>query len=865
MSTDLTDVYQCYDLVNEIKKKYIDIDEDVQQMGIFGYLGEVHANILQNSAQTAAENALEGLPTKAKFPRNVLNHAYSLGISTEATPANMNVLIFLPEERIIANLDTTNRFYIDHNTEINVEGHTFHFDYDIVIRRLVLPNKEVTYSAQYDMTEKNPISLITNPYIKAIGRFTLSNTKVIAIQTSIKQVKIETETISLYNTNPLQLKTFTFKIPKQLVTFTVKVEEGENTYILEPVYDGLVSQTNSKYINYSFITEDTIRCIFKKESYQPRTHSTVTITKYTCDGSQGNFTYVTNIQTTLTSTKYNYNNVWAILRPLTSSVGGEDFKSINELRSIIPIEQLSRGTITNTTDLYNFFNSINTEDRKIYFLKKLDSFERLYYSYVSLKDQYNNIIPTNTIDLQIQRQQFDVVDLYHYQLFPGNIIHFTRNGVGKVITSYKDDQEAMTEYRKSGFLYTSIFNLVLNKNPFYISYLLTTFNDTFEVNFDYINQSSIIQYVCDVVNWKREWYNNPDHYTLTVRLIQNTFTNLNNMFEILDVTSGTVEQERVRLVAVLRNKDGRTIRYTYGRCTLYNAQDGMTEFQVDFETDNTMSKTMQLKFINMYDVRTTNIVEAYFDKEVYLDFFVCIKLNTDYGGREELERITPSMTGWTCCNKYSTDQPVPLYYNYTKEISTFVNVEQAGDNNLYFYINKVPMISYDYLSSEDRILEVLTQLQLVRSFIEYKLETIEDGFGLDIKLFNTYGPAKFFQVNNGDKLDNLSLTLNFKTKPLIGVNEDYLTDLATYVKDYIESFATTISALHIPNLQADVTKAFSKVIEYFEFTGFNNYGHSIQHIYREDFETKITEVPEILRVDVDDNNLPKINIEVSST
>lgn len=865
MSTDLTDVYQCYDLVNEIKKKYIDIDEDIQQMGIFGYLGEVHANILQNSAQTAAENALEGLPTKAKFPRNVLNHAYSLGISTEAIPANMNVMVFLPEDRIVANVDNSGRFYIDHTTDINVEGHTFHFDYDIIIRRLVLPNKEVTYSAQYDMREKNPISHITNPYIKSIGRFTLSNTKVLAIQTSIKQIKIETETVTLYNTNPLQLKTFTFKIPKQLVTFTIKVVEGENTYELEPVYDGLVSQTNSKYINYSFITEDTIRCIFKKESYQPRTLSTVTITKYTCDGSAGNFTYTTNIQTNISSTKYNYSGVWAILRPLTSSVGGEDFKSISELKGIIPIEQLSRGTITNTTDLYNFFNSINTEDRKIYFLKKLDSFERLYYAYLSLKDQYNNIIPSNTIDLQIQRQQFDVIDNYHYQLFPGNIIHFTRNGVGKAISSYKDDEETMTKYRQSGYLYTNIFNIVLNKNPFYISYLLTTFNDTFDVKFDYINQASVIQYVCDSVNWKREWFNHPDQYTLTVRLLQNTYTNLNNLFTILNVTTGTTEEERIRLVAVLRNKNNKTIRYTYGKCTLYNAQDGLTEFQVDFKTDNVMSKTMQVKITNMYDVKSTYIMEAYFDKEVYLEFYVCIKLNIDYGGREELDRIVPNMFGWTCCNKYSTDKPLPLYYNYTKELNTFVNVEQAGDNNLYFYINKVPMIQYDYISSEERLIEVLSQLQLVRSYIEYKLETIEDGFGFDIKLFNTYGPAKFFQVNTGDKLDNITMTLNFKTKPLLGANEDYLTDLTVYVKDYIENFATTISALHIPNLQADVTKAFSDVIEYFEFTGFNNYGHSIQHIYREDFETKITEVPEILRIDVDENNLPKINIEVSST
>lgn len=864
MATDLTDVYQCYDLINELKKKYIDIDEDIQQMGIFGYLGEVQANILQNSAQTAAENALEGLPTKAKFPRNVLNHAYSLGISTEAVPANMNILLFLPEERVKANLDNTGRFYIDHNTEINVEGHPFHFDYDIIIRRLELPNKIVTYSAQYDMREKNPISTITNPYIKSIGRFTLSNTQVLALQTSIKQIHTESEIIDLYNSNPLQLKTFSFKITPQLVTFTIKVTEGDNVYNLEPVYDGLVSKTNSKYINYSFITEDTIRCVFKKESYQPRTHSKVTITKYTCDGTAGNFTYTTNIQATLVSETYNYNNVWAILRPLTSSVGGEDFKSIKELKSIIPIEQLSRGTITNTTDLYNFFNSINTEDRKIYFLKKLDSFERLYYAYLSLKDEYNNIIPTNTIDLDIQRQQFDAIDNYHYQLFPGNIIHYTRNGVGKVITSYKDDSEAMANYRKSGYLYTSIFNIVVNKNPFYISYLLTTFNDTYDVNFAYINQSSVIQYVCESVNWKREWFNYKDQYTLTVRLLQNTFTNLENLFSILNAT-GTNEAERIRLVVVMRSKDGRTQRYTYGKMTLYEPNDGLTEFEVSFKTDNTMSKTMQMKLLDMYDLRSINKAEAYFDREVYLDLYICVKLNIDYGGREELNQVVPGMVGWTCCNKYTVDSPVPLYYNYTKEISAFVNLEQGGDNKLYFYINKVPMISYDYLDSEERILEVISQLQLVRSYIEYKLETIEDGFGFDIKLFNTFGPANFFQINTGDKLDNVTLTLNFKTKPLLSANEDYLTDLTMYVKDYIENFATIISALHIPNLQADVTKAFADSVEYFEFIGFNNYDHSIQHLYREDFETKITEVPEILRIDVDSNNLPKINIEVSST
>ena len=59
VAVDFTDIYECNSFIDEIKKKHIDMDDEPLQMGIFGYFGEVQANILQNSAQTASENSLE--------------------------------------------------------------------------------------------------------------------------------------------------------------------------------------------------------------------------------------------------------------------------------------------------------------------------------------------------------------------------------------------------------------------------------------------------------------------------------------------------------------------------------------------------------------------------------------------------------------------------------------------------------------------------------------------------------------------------------------------------------------------------------------------------------------------------------------
>jgi hypothetical protein len=88
------------------------------------------------------------------------------------------------------------------------------------------------------------------------------------------------------------------------------------------------------------------------------------------------------------------------------SNGGRDEKSIADLKKIIPREASSRGSIINTTDLNNFFNSINDDTNYIYFFKKRDNpFERLYYAYMITK-KYDTVYPTNTLSLKLTQDDF---------------------------------------------------------------------------------------------------------------------------------------------------------------------------------------------------------------------------------------------------------------------------------------------------------------------------------------------------------------------------------------------------------------------------------------------------------------------------
>ena len=110
--------------------------------------------------------------------------------------------------------------------------------------------------------------------------------------------------------------------------------------------------------------------------------------------------------------------------PTTDSQYGVDKKSIADLKKLIPKEALARGSVTNSTDINNYFNTIDDEDNKLFFFKKMDNpLARLYYAFV-LMDSPTNIIPTNTISIEAIRRDFDNISNSNYILTAGNLIKY---------------------------------------------------------------------------------------------------------------------------------------------------------------------------------------------------------------------------------------------------------------------------------------------------------------------------------------------------------------------------------------------------------------------------------------------------------
>ena len=175
-----TDIYDITSNVKELQERYIsEEDPETLAIGIFGYLADIHSLILQNSTITAGEMGNELFPQRAKFERNVINHAiYQCIEDINAIPAHISAIIGLFEEDIY-NYSVSDKFILDKDIVLGVEDYEFHLPYDVIIKKTVLPNNEVGYSAQYDMSRKNPLSDIVNPYLVAPFRQKYGNKNII--------------------------------------------------------------------------------------------------------------------------------------------------------------------------------------------------------------------------------------------------------------------------------------------------------------------------------------------------------------------------------------------------------------------------------------------------------------------------------------------------------------------------------------------------------------------------------------------------------------------------------------------------------------------------------------------------------------
>lgn len=858
-STDLTsDVYGINSYVNRLKKEFTsDVNEDTLMLGIFGYMGQVFSDMLQNTVVMASEFSNESIPTKAKFEKNIISHALGLGITDiNAIPASFDVLLTFIEDDINkwalskqtnGNTELVWEFIFDKDTPIYIGDLEFHTDYDISIKKLKVSgdSNKFSYTAKYLIDIDNPISDIKNPYLTSPVKMMVNGSSVIFTKCTLHQVEKTSIYKKVLSDNSIASKTITFEYTGQLAAFTMDVVEGSKTTHLIPVYEGL-STDNKKYpyFYYNYIDSNTIRIKFDRYSYAPRINSDVTINIQTTSGEDGNFTYnsSSHLGFSMQSERLGYSNIGCEIRPITGeSANGTNKKSIEDLKKVIPKEALSRGSITNTADLENFFNMINTSNSMLYFYKKRDNaLERLYHSFIVMKDKYNVICPTNTISIKIEK---DINEESSKQIIDKNKYFKLVDGIGtpcnilEETSNYSDD-----------FIYTTPYNLVINMNPLYGMYFLTTIDINKFLEFNYINEECLYQYIATSIKWYRGYTADNNEYSLTIDLEQN----LNDNDLLYDTKT-------IRCIAVFYDEDNNPIRWAESSLLTHIQSVNIFKFQFKFETDDYVDSFNRIRITKgLYDIGTFNESYAHFNANCKCIIHIISKQGEEYG-LNELDKIIPELEGYSLSNSYNVIDGVDFFYNYSDVVNSTVTVEKEDDKE-FFIVKDVPVVKYNYFNNdEDKAIAFCSELIKRKNYIDYASSVLEDAFGMDFKFFNTYGPSKLFTTDNATSyLNKTNLSFTFRIKLRVNYDVNVINNIIADIKKYIEDI-NSINTIHMTNLVTHITTNYTESIEYFEFVDINGYGPSVQHIYSMPMPDEVI-VPEFVNIMALEDGSPDITL-----
>ena len=690
-----TDIYEISEFLDQARVNNIpDLDNTNSMVGIFGYMNEMFSQTLQNALVVVSESTNETIPTRAKFTKNIISHAMNLGITDIcAKPAVMTMMIYLPITYIEANFTEIDqatgkgKFILSKECPILVGEHEFHLDYDIIFERIKVQKSqdeyEYIYTGIYDLFEtgttkvkrSNPVSDITNPYITTVVQCKLDGTDFLAFSARLHQVSLKTIEKNILTSSPIENKSVTFEFEDQLATFDIDVIENDTVTHLTPVYSGLLDYTipDGSWCHYNYINKNTIRIIFSKDSYVPKMNALIKINIQTSEGSNGNFTYTKNFKTGLRSVTYNnYNGMYAYIYPLLNGVSnrGRDGKSISDLKKIIPREASSRGAIINTTDLNNFFNSINDDECKLYFKKKKDNqFERMYYTYMLMRKN-GNVYPTNTLDAKLNQNDFVCYSGNNNLVIPpGTVFYYYDHGTIGKNNSFATIEHP--EYVRGLDNEEYPYHMTINEDgnmvrvfeyvtPFLISidddlitsYLLTCMNENKTFIFEDINKDSDLQFVATNMTWKRNYILGDnidnvydDKYTMDVVMTQNN-TNINyNLVKFKYDDNGEMEftDVRVRMIMVLYADETQNNPYRYAEAKLveYDYRNYIYTFRFKFITDDVMDLNNRININEILNCKPEeyqsihgfidSVPHGYMNKNTYAKIFILADFGTKAG------------------------------------------------------------------------------------------------------------------------------------------------------------------------------------------------------------------------------------------
>lgn len=873
-----SDIYDIMSSIKNVQKRYIeDEDETTLSLGVFGFIADTEAKKIQTATILAGQLGNEMFATRANLTKNVLSHAiFNEIVDINASPAKITVTICVKSSDIDKYLMDGQYFYLEANAPIFIDTYEFHLDYDVRVKKIKTSDTTYAYSAQYVTTDENDnkiinrLSNITNPYLRQPFVITIDGDEYIGIQATIRQCTIEETNDSMTSDSIIMNKSYTFEYENQLADFRVVVtDNNEETEITPYLYGSIIDPEEDNYCWYQFVADNTVRITFDSLSYIPGLNSQIYIKAYTTLGSEGNFEYLGIDQTSeglyvdITSENSGYKSITTYLVAVTDSIDGADKKSKEELQKLIPKAAMARGSITTETDLTNYFNLINTDTNRLVMRKKVDNqLNRIWYGYFLLKDDYGNIIPTNTITMKINTGSSFVSKGSdgRYIIPAGTYIRYdSSTNIGEPISEANIPEEYSNNYFNSGYYYyCTYYNIVLSPDPLYCAYYLTITNHDSYWVYEYVNDECDIQFIANRFHFTRNLITEQSDYTLSFNVAQSIITNVDPLNKTEKITvydddgntsTKTVTTENLKTILIIY-KDGEP--YRWKECTYEEASSspstGIYYFTSIISTDDTMDDSNRLKIIGCNEVGSTKTLNGYIDEDCSASIYILANIETstdvDYP-RMDIDDIAPGYEEYTVVNIYNAAAGLDFFNNYTGVTNTKVTADEDKENT--YYITGVPVVGRHYVIDNDYANFLIEAIREKKEYIDYCLELVENSMMVDFKFFNTYGPAMFYKLEDETtSIGPIDISMRFKLSLKDDSDTSTKDDIKESIKEYIENI-NDIDDLHIPNLITDIINEYSERIYFIEFVGFNNFDADDQHIVNTEDDDPLS-VPEFINV-----------------
>lgn len=888
-----SDIFLATKFIEKLKSKYINIPEDTLLLGIYGYLSVIFSNLIQNTATMVSDYSMEAIPTRAKFEKNIIAHALSFGINKiNAVPASMDVFLAFPKDSFNTLLkDDT--LILDSDFVFSVgdrQLYPYMLDYDIKIKHSKMPNGKEVYTAMYitdnDHTFRNPLSIKNNPYLPTVGIINATGQDMIILQTTLRQMEHKVVNYKIIVDNPVETKVIDFTFENQLAFFYVEAIEdtdtGYVTHYLEPVYEGLsYAKFRDEYINYMILDDKTIRLKFNRNSYQPMKNTEVNIHIYTTLGEECNLYIDDPFQLTreMLSSKYGYTGLHVLVRNMSSSLYAENKASAEELQKLIPKEVMSRGSYSTYSDLQIFFNLLQTKECKLTSFQRIyNQLENIYFVYLLMK--YNDtVVPTNNIEVIANRGDFVTSSRNNFILNPKSTFFLEKGSEVATVVSSDLTYDEIENYESRGFLYTCPFLMVVNKNPFYVSFYNVFVKYNRLLYFYYINENSDLQFIVNNFKVYRNAFDTPSNELhIEVECMQNINTNYNIL--VFD-NENKIVQSNIRCFAVFYTFDKddikHPIRYCEGTVSGYNTTTLAYTFDFTLITNNIMNsvKPHMLFEGGLKSIFVGEESAVYLDKNVEMKIFIYIKTEVDKGrtytadnNTDELsaDDLIPNMQGWTLTNIYTTsDTGIDLFYDYSDLVNSYIKMVKT-DDDIQYKIFKIPVLKKSWWNTEDKVTYFLQMLDYRRRYIQEAMSLIENPFGINFKFYNTYGYSKNFNIDKEENIDRVNISLKFEVMFVNKEDQALIPEIRNTIKSYIENINEQ-DDIHMPNLITHITNIYRNSIVYIKFIKLNEYDYLWQSIYK---NPKVVEsawiesqnTPEFLNINELPNGLPDITFDI---